>query len=38
MQKNNKPIKNAPDRGDMPQTSEDPDLFNDLDSGVDDMQ
>lgn len=32
--KNNKPIKNAPERGFMPQTSHDPQLFTDLKNGV----
>lgn len=31
---NNSPILNAPKRGEMPQTSKDPDLFNDLENGV----
>ena len=34
LQKNNKPILNAPDRGEMPQTSKDPELFGDLENGV----
>lgn len=34
MQRNNTPILNAPDRGEMPQTSKDPELFDDLKSGV----
>lgn len=31
---NNTPILNAPKRGDMPQTSKDPELFNDLKKGI----
>lgn len=31
---NNTPILNAPRRGDMPQTSKDPELFNDLKKGI----
>ena len=34
LQRNNKPILNAPDRGEMPQTSKDPELFGDLENGV----
>lgn len=34
MQKNNKPITNAPPRTEMPQTSKDPNLFFDLENGV----
>ena len=34
MQKNNQPIKDAPVRDIMPQTSKDPDLFSDLDKGI----
>jgi len=34
MQKNNEHIDNAPPRTEMPQTSKDPDLFNDLENGV----
>lgn len=37
MQRNNTPILNAPDRGEMPQTSKDPDLFDDLKAGVTDV-
>ena len=34
LQRNNKPILNAPNRGEMPQTSKDPELFGDLENGV----
>ena len=34
LQRNNKPILNAPGRGEMPQTSKDPELFGDLENGV----
>lgn len=34
MQRNNTPILNAPERGEMPQTSKDPELFGDLKKGV----
>lgn len=34
LQRNNTPILNAPDRGEMPQTSKDPELFGDLENGV----
>ena len=34
MKVNNTPILNAPNRGEMPQTSKDPDLFKDLKSGI----
>lgn len=34
LQRNNNPILNAPDRGEMPQTSKDPELFGDLENGV----
>lgn len=34
MQKNNRPINSAPPRNTMPQTSKDPDLFDDLENGV----
>lgn len=34
LQRNNKPILNAPDRGEMPQTSKDPELLGDLENGV----
>lgn len=34
LQRNNTPILNAPDRGEMPQTSKDPELFDDLKKGV----
>ena len=34
--KNNQPIKNAPKRGFMPQTSHDPQLFSDLKNGITD--
>lgn len=37
MQRNNTPILNAPDRGEMPQTSKDPELFDDLKNGVTDV-
>ena len=37
MQRNNTPILNAPDRGEMPQTSKDPELFDDLENGVTDV-
>ena len=36
MIKNNQPIKNAPKRGFMPQTSHDPQLFSDLKNGITD--
>lgn len=34
LQRNNTPILNAPERGEMPQTSKDPELFGDLKKGV----
>lgn len=34
LKSNNHPIIDAPDRGDMPQTSKDPELFKDLDKGI----
>ena len=34
LQRNNKPILNAPNRGEMPQTSKDPELFGDLENGI----
>ena len=34
LKNNNSPILNAPERGEMPQTSKDPQLFNDLKNGV----
>ena len=34
MQRNNTPILNAPNRGEMPQTSKDPELFGDLENGI----
>lgn len=34
LKKYNKPIKNAPERGFMPQTSHDPQLFSDLKNGI----
>lgn len=37
LQRNNTPILNAPDRGEMPQTSKDPELFDDLKNGVTDV-
>lgn len=37
LKKNNTPILNAPERGEMPQTSKDPELFNDLKKGVSDV-
>lgn len=34
LKNNNHPIIDAPDRGEMPQTSKDPELFKDLDNGI----